>query len=243
MLSIQQLSVRYGPIPALKEVTLAIDEGEIVTVLGANGAGKTTLLRTISGLLRAHSGQIQFGGRNISHLEPHDIVGLGITHVPEGRGILGRMTVLENLKLGAFRRSDGHVKRDLDDVLARFPILAERQHQAAAALSGGQQQMLAIARAVMAKPKLMLLDEPSLGLAPLIVAEVLQMIGSLRGQTAVLLVEQNTRAALRLADRAYVLELGRIALQGPSAQLINDAQLVRAYLGQRATSADLVEAP
>jgi branched-chain amino acid transport system ATP-binding protein len=243
MLSIQQLSVRYGPIPALKEVTVAIEEGEIVTVLGANGAGKTTLLRTISGLLRAHSGQIHFAGRNISRLEPHDIVGLGITHVPEGRGILGRMTVLENLKLGAFRRSDGRVKRDLDDVLARFPILAERQHQAAAALSGGQQQMLAIARAVMAKPKLMLLDEPSLGLAPLIVAEVLQMIGSLRSQTAVLLVEQNTRAALQLADRAYVLELGRIALQGPSAQLINDAQLVRAYLGHRATSADLVEAP
>jgi len=233
LLRVESLSVNYGPIPALKGISLEVRAGEVVTVLGANGAGKTTLLRTISGLLRPRAGTIQYDGQDITRLPPHAIAARGVVHVPEGRGILGRMTVLENLRMGAFTRRDREVDRDLDELTHRFPILAERRRQPAALLSGGQQQMLAIARAWMARPKLMLLDEPSLGLAPLMVAEVFRMIAAVRERAAVLLVEQNTRAGLRSADRAYVMELGRIALEGASGELLADEQLVRAYLGHR----------
>jgi len=241
LLRVESLSVDYGPIPALKAVSLDVRAGEVVTVLGANGAGKTTLLRTISGLLRPRGGTIQYDGAELTRLPPHAIAARGIAHVPEGRGILGRMTVLENLKMGAYARRDRAVARDLDELTERFPILGERRHQPAALLSGGQQQMLAIARAWMARPKLMLLDEPSLGLAPLLVAEVFRMIAAVCQQAAVLLVEQNTRAGLRSADRAYVMELGRVVLQGPSDALLADEQLVRAYLGRRPTQESATE--
>ena len=233
LLRVESLSVDYGPIPALKGVSLEVRPGEVVTVLGANGAGKTTLLRTISGLLRPRAGAVRYDGADLTRLPPHAIAARRIAHVPEGRGILGRMTVLENLKMGAYARRDRDVERDLDELTTRFPILAERRQQPAALLSGGQQQMLAIARAWMARPRLMLLDEPSLGLAPLMVAEVFRMITAVRQQAAVLLVEQNTRAGLRIADRAYVMELGRVVLQGAADELLADEQLVRAYLGRR----------
>jgi branched-chain amino acid transport system ATP-binding protein len=233
LLRVETLAVDYGPIPALKGVSLDVRAGEVVTVLGANGAGKTTLLRTISGLLRPRAGTIHCDGADLTRQPPHAIAARGIAHVPEGRGILGRMTVLENLKMGAYARRDRGIARDLDELTERFPILGERRHQPAALLSGGQQQMLAIARAWMARPKLMLLDEPSLGLAPLMVAEVFRMIAAVRQQAAVLLVEQNTRAGLRSADRAYVMELGRVVLEGRSDALLADEQLVRAYLGRR----------
>ncbi|HWP28909.1 MAG TPA: ABC transporter ATP-binding protein [Chloroflexota bacterium] len=237
LLRIQNLSVSYGPIAAIRDVSLEVNPGEIVAVLGANGAGKTTLLRTISGLLRPRAGIIEFDGVDLTRLPSHAIAARGVAHVPEGRGILGRMTVLENLRMGAFTRRDGEVERDLEALYARFPILAERRHQLAALLSGGQQQLLAIARAWMARPKLMLLDEPSLGLAPLMVAEVFRMIAAVRERCAVLLVEQNTRAALRVADRGYVMELGRVILQGTARELLADERLVRAYLGRRSRAA------
>jgi branched-chain amino acid transport system ATP-binding protein len=235
LLRIQNLSVSYGPIAALKDVSLEVYPGEVVTVLGANGAGKTTLLRTISGLLRPRGGTLEYDGADLAHLPPHATVARGIAHVPEGRGILTRMTVLENLKMGAFVRRDGEIGRDLEELSARFPVLRERRHELAGVLSGGQQQMLAIARAWMARPRLMLLDEPSLGLAPLLVAEVFRMIAAVRERAAVLLVEQNTRAGLRSADRAYVMEVGRVVLQGRSQELLADEKLVRAYLGRRPT--------
>ena len=235
LLRIQSLSVNYGPIAALKDVSLEVCPGEVVTVLGANGAGKTTLLRTISGLLRPRAGTLEYDGADLSRLPPHAMVARGIAHVPEGRGILTRMTVLENLKMGAFARRDGEIARDLEELCERFPVLRERARELAGVLSGGQQQMLAIARAWMARPRLMLLDEPSLGLAPLLVAEVFRMIAAVRERAAVLLVEQNTRAGLRIADRAYVMEVGRVVLQGRSAELLADESLVRAYLGRRST--------
>ncbi len=237
LLSIQNLSVSYGPIAALKGISLEIQPGEIVAVLGANGAGKTTLVRTISGLQRPRAGSIQLQGRRLERLAPHAVARAGVAHVPEGRGILGRMTVEENLRMGAFHRRDGEVGRDLAEAMERFPVLAERRRLPAALLSGGQQQMLAIARAWMARPRLMLLDEPSLGLAPLVVQEVFRMIAGVRGRAAVLLVEQNTRAALRMADRAYVLQLGRVVMQGPAASLAADESLARLYLGGRTAEA------
>ena len=207
----------------------------IYGLIGPNGAGKTTLLRAISGLLRPRGGTIAFADADLTRLPPHVITARGIAHVPEGRGILGRMTVLENLRMGAFTRRDGEIERDLAELTERFSILGERRHQPASLLSGGQQQMLAIARAWMARPKLMLLDEPSLGLAPLMVAEVFRMIAAVREHAAVLLVEQNTRAGLRAADRGYVMELGRVALHGATPALLADEGLVRAYLGRRPT--------
>jgi branched-chain amino acid transport system ATP-binding protein len=233
LLSVKDIHTFYGSIQALRGVSLDVAKGEIVTLIGSNGAGKSTTLKTISGLLRPRAGTIQYDGADLTRLPPHAMAARGIAHVPEGRGILGRMTVLENLKMGAYARRDRDVERDLDELTTRFPILAERRHQPAALLSGGQQQMLAIARAWMARPRLMLLDEPSLGLAPLMVAEVFRMIAAVRQQAAVLLVEQNTRAGLRSADRAYVMELGRVVLQGASRDLLADEQLVRAYLGRR----------
>ena len=233
LLRVESLSASYGPIVALREVSLDVFSGEVVTVLGANGAGKTTLLRTVSGLLRPRAGSIGLEGADITRVPPHAIAARGIAHVPEGRGILARMTVQENLRMGAFTRRDGEIERDLAELQERFPILGERRGQMAAVLSGGQQQMLAIARAWMARPKLMLLDEPSLGLAPLMVAEVFRMIAAVRERAAVLLVEQNTRAGLRAADRGYVMELGRVVLHGAARELLADEQLVRAYLGRR----------
>jgi branched-chain amino acid transport system ATP-binding protein len=240
LLSIQHLSVSYGPVAALREVSLEAQPGEIVAVLGANGAGKTTLLRTISGLLRPRTGSVHLDGRDLTRLPAHAIARAGVAHVPEGRGILGRMSVEENLRMGAFYRHDRrNVERDLADAYQRFPILAERRHQPAALLSGGQQQMLAIARAWLARPLLMLLDEPSLGLAPMVLAEVFHMIAAMRSErSAVLLVEQNTTAALRLADRAAVLQLGRVVLADRAAALLDDAsRLARVYLGQRGAGA------
>lgn len=233
LLHIHNLSVSYGPIAALKGVSLSVQPGEIVAVLGANGAGKTTLLRTISGLLRPKGGSILLNGRDLSRMPPHAITRAGVAHVPEGRGMLSRMTVEENLRMGAYNRRDGEIDRDIGEALERFPLLKERRHAPAALLSGGQQQMLAIARAWMARPLLMLLDEPSLGLAPLMVAEVFRMIDAIRERTTVLLVEQNTRAALKLADRGYVLQLGRAVLDGPATALLDNEELARLYLGQQ----------
>ena len=231
LLEVHNLSVSYGPIAAVRDVSLNVGEGEIVAVLGANGAGKTTLLWTLSGLLRPRHGSAFLEGREVTRMPAHAVARAGIAHVPEGRGILRTLTVLENLRLGAYGRRDSEVKHDLDELLERFPILAERRGQLAGLLSGGQQQIVAIARGWMAKPKLMLLDEPSMGLAPLLVAEIFRMIGALRDRCSVLLVEQNTRAALRLADRAYVMQLGRLVLDGPAETLLSDEHLVHAYLG------------
>jgi branched-chain amino acid transport system ATP-binding protein len=236
ILRVQNLSVSYGPVAALRDVSLEVEPGQIVAVLGANGAGKTTLLRTISGLLRPRAGSLHLHGHDLARLSAHAIARRGVAHVPEGRGILGRMSVEENLRLGAYWRRDAPaIAADLATTFERFPILAERRRQPAALLSGGQQQMLAIARAWMARPRLMLLDEPSLGLAPLVLAEVLGMIETLReADSAVVLVEQNTSAALRLADRACVLQLGRVVLEGPADSLLHNDQLAHAYLGGRA---------
>lgn len=236
LLELQFVSTYYGQIQALKDVSLYVNEGEIVTLVGANGAGKTTLLNTISGILQASNGRILFDGQEIHKLNPAQIVSLGISHVPEHRQIFNTMTVQDNLLLGAYqryRRAGKHViKKDMAWVFEIFPVLQERQTQLAGTMSGGEQQMLAIGRGLMARPRLMLLDEPSLGLAPLLAKELFYIISELRdqGQT-ILLVEQNARAALRLADRGYVVETGRIALEGEAAELLNDERVQAAYLG------------
>lgn len=234
MLRITGLEASYGRIAAIRNLSLHVEKGEIVAVIGANGAGKTTLLRAISGLLKV-KGQITFEGVEIANRSPDTISGLGLFHMPEGRGILRRMTVMENLEMGAFLRRDGQVGKDLERVFARFPRLAERKRQAAATLSGGEQQMLAIGQAIMARPRLLMMDEPSLGLAPLVVADLFETIRQLRldGMT-ILLVEQNARQALECADRAYVFELGQVALEGSSAQLLEGSRLQEAYLGSSA---------
>ncbi len=241
LLELRGVSSYYGQIQALKEVSLHVNAGEIVALIGANGAGKTTLLNTISGLLQPREGTIWFAGRNISRLSPAQIVSLGISHVPEHRQIFGTMTVYDNLLLGAYHRyrRDGKqaVLRDMEWVFEIFPVLRERREQLAGTMSGGEQQMLAVARGLMARPRLMLLDEPSLGLAPLIVRELFRVVAELReeGQT-ILLVEQNARAALRLADRGYVLENGRIALEGTAESLLHNSDVQMAYLGGRRTA-------
>jgi branched-chain amino acid transport system ATP-binding protein len=231
LLSVRDIEVSYGKVKALHGVTLSVERGELVSLVGANGAGKTTLMRAIMGLAPAVAGAIEFDGRALLGMRTHDITRLGIAHVPEGRGTLRELTVHENLRLGAFfRRWDAETRADLDSVLDRFPILAERSEQMAGTLSGGEQQMLVIGRALMSKPRLMLLDEPSLGLAPQIGERIFEIIAALNQQgVAVLLVEQNARAALKLAKRAYVIELGRIALEGEG---LSDNKRVRdAYLG------------
>lgn len=239
LLEVDGVSSYYGHIQALKAVSLYVKAGDIVAVIGANGAGKTTLLNTVSGLLQPESGRILFKGRDITRLNAVRTVGLGISHVPEHRQLFGTMTVYENLMLGAFhryRRSDRReLKKDLEAIYDTFPILEQRRRQLAGTLSGGEQQMLAIGRGLMAKPELILFDEPSLGLAPLIVANLFEVIASLRqlGQT-VLLVEQNARAALKLADYAYVMETGRIALDGEARDLLQDERVQEAYLGGHA---------
>lgn len=236
LLELQNVRTYYGRIQALKEVSLGVEEGEIVTLIGANGAGKTTLLRTISGFLEPRHGDVLFDGRSIKGVLPERIVALGISHVPERRQVFASMSVLDNLILGAYHRyrRDGQkeIQRDLDFVFEIFPVLKERRGQAAGTLSGGQQQMVAVGRGLMARPRLLLLDEPSLGLAPLLVRELFQVVAELRERgTTILLAEQNARAALRVADRGYVLEVGHVVLSGTTQELI-DAELVQqAYLG------------
>jgi branched-chain amino acid transport system ATP-binding protein len=235
MLAVAGLCSGYGKIEVLHGVDLTIAQGQIVALIGANGAGKTTLLRTISGLIRPTGGTIVFEGADIARRPAHKIVGLGISHVPEGRAVLKRMSVLDNLRMGAYVRTDAQIERDIDAVLARFTALAERRHHLAATLSGGEQQMLAIGRALAARPRLLLMDEPSLGLAPRLVTRIFQTLRELRqeGKT-ILLVEQNARQALQIADHAYVMERGRIVLSGSGASLLDNPQVQRTYLGQRA---------
>lgn len=233
LLALSDLSVNYGGIQALHNVTLTVYAGEVVTLIGANGAGKSTTLRTISRLLSPRHGQITYRGHNLLRLRPAAVVRAGIAQVPEGRRMLTRQSVLDNLRLGAYTRSDSAaVKTDIDQQFARFPRLAERRYQLAGTLSGGEQQMLAIARALMSRPKLLLLDEPSLGLAPIIVREIFSIIRDLHAQgVTILLVEQNATLALHHADRGYVLEAGSITASGRGADLLADERVRRAYLG------------
>ncbi|CCH96094.1 MULTISPECIES: ABC transporter ATP-binding protein [Microcystis] len=233
MLEISDLSVNYGGIKALQQVSLRVETGEIVTLIGANGAGKTTTLKTISRILTAKTGRIIYQGQDITHLPPHEIVKRGIAHSPEGRRILARQTVLTNLQLGAYTRSDRlGVKSDIEEQLQLFPRLSERREQLAGTLSGGEQQMLAIARALMSRPKLLLLDEPSLGLAPQIVREIFSIIRQLNESgVTILLVEQNANLALETANRGYVLEAGRLTIAGEAGDLLRDERVKQAYLG------------
>jgi branched-chain amino acid transport system ATP-binding protein len=233
LLNLEDLNVHYGAIWALKGVNLTVGEGEIVSLIGANGAGKSTTLRAISGVVKASSGGISFQGEDITKVPAHDIVKKGIAQVPEGRRVFANLSVLENLELGAYiRRDTSGIKRDLDDVLDRFPRLKERIGQVAGTLSGGEQQMLAIGRALMTRPKLMLLDEPSMGLAPLLVKEIFSIIREINEEgTTILLVEQNARMALQVASRAYVLETGRIVLDGSAKELAMNEGVKKAYLG------------
>ena len=236
LLEVDDIEVRYGAIRALSGVTLSVDEGEVVTLLGANGAGKSTTLRTISGLLRPVSGDVRFAGESIVGAAAHEIVGLGVSHVPEGRHIFPRMSVLENLDMGAFR-DRRNVGADRDRVFSLFPRLAERRKQLGGTLSGGEQQMLAIARALMARPRLLLLDEPSMGLAPLVVETIFEVIATISGEgVTVLLVEQNAAQALRLAVRGYVLETGSVAMADDAATLLADDRVRQAYLGEDISS-------
>ncbi|MEP6598791.1 MAG: ABC transporter ATP-binding protein [Actinomycetota bacterium] len=233
LLALRDLNVSYGNIAAVKGLDVDVYQGEIVTLIGSNGAGKSTTLRTISGLLRPRSGEVLFEGKRIHGVPGHDVVKLGICQSPEGRRIFQRMTVGENLELGAFlRRDPAGIAEDRARVLGLFPILRERLSQKAGTLSGGEQQMLAVARALLGKPKLLLLDEPSMGLAPVLVDLIFETITTIRDQgVTVLLVEQNALAALEVADYAYVLESGRLSVQGPAEQLLNDDAVARAYLG------------
>ena len=233
MLELREVEVSYGNIRALKGISLRVAEGELVTLIGANGAGKSTTLKTISGLLRPKSGTLSYRGQPLGSLPPHKIVALGISHCPEGRHLFGRLTVTENLRLGAVQRPDHEeVRRDIDYVYKLFPVLKERNEQLAGTLSGGEQQMLAIGRALMSRPQLLLLDEPSLGLAPLLVSAIFDTIRQLKREGAtILLVEQNARLALDIADRAYVMETGRVTLQGPAMELKHNPQVEHTYLG------------
>jgi branched-chain amino acid transport system ATP-binding protein len=233
LLEVQNLSIRYGRVQALEHVSLEVRAGEVVTLIGANGAGKSTTLRSISRIIPIHDGRISFESRDISGARPSDVVRLGIAQVPEGRRMLARQSVLDNLLLGAYTRSDtAEIQADLERQFERFPRLAERRRQMAGTLSGGEQQMLAIARALMSRPRLLLLDEPSLGLAPLIVRSIFEIIRDLHtAGVTILLVEQNASLALQIADRAYVLEAGRLTISGPANDLLTDERVRRAYLG------------
>ncbi len=233
MLTVNDINVFYGAIHAIKGVSLEVNEGEIVTLIGANGAGKSTILRTISGLLKPKTGSIQFEGQEIAGMPAHEIVKTGISQVPEGRRIFAEMSVLENLELGAFTRKDKDgIKADMELVFERFPRLKERIGQLAGTLSGGEQQMLAMGRALMSRPRLLLLDEPSMGLAPLLIKEIFAIIQDInKTGTTVLLVEQNANMALSIAHRAYVLETGRITLSGNAKELAASDEVRKAYLG------------
>ncbi len=234
LLEVDQLEAGYGPIRALDGVSLAVDEGELVAIIGANGAGKTTLLMAVSGVVPARKGEVRFAGQPITGLAAHEIVRLGIGHAPEGRRIFPRLTVRENLELGGFAQENAaRVRSDIDEACGLFPVLAERMGQLGGTLSGGEQQMLALGRALVGRPRLLLLDEPSLGLAPLIVAKIFEVIAGLTARgIAVMLVEQNARAALKLAARGYVLETGRVTLTGSGPDLAADPRVRDAYLGE-----------
>lgn len=233
LLEVSGLIAGYGAITAVKGIDLAVEEGEIVTLIGSNGAGKSTTLRAVSGIIRPRAGTVTFGGRHLERMAPHRIVQLGMSHVPEGRGIFHRLSVYENLLMGAYQRKDRDLDSDLQRVYELFPRLKERIGQPGGTLSGGEQQMLAIGRALMARPKLLLLDEPSMGLSPLLVETIFATVTSIREQGAtVLLVEQNALMALEIADRAYVLESGQVTLKGTGEELGRDDSVRRAYLGE-----------
>jgi branched-chain amino acid transport system ATP-binding protein len=234
LLEVEDLHVAYGKIEAVKGISFSVEQGSIVTLIGTNGAGKTTTLRTISGLLRPSVGKVFFDGKPIHGTPAHEIVSLGLAHSPEGRHIFPRMTIEENLLLGAYLRKDSQgVAQDIADGYAMFPILGERRTQAAGTLSGGEQQMLAMARALMCKPRLLMLDEPSMGLSPIMMQQIMATIAQLKSAgTTILLVEQNAQAALSLADQGHVLEVGRIALSGAGSDLLHDEQVRKTYLGE-----------
>lgn len=234
MLHVKGLESGYGNIRVLRGVDMDVAAGSVVALIGANGAGKTTLIRTISGQIRATAGEIRFMNEPIQQLPPYTISRQGLVQVPEGRQVLARMSVQENLEMGAFPRKDDGVAEDMERMFRRFPRLQERKRQAAGTLSGGEQQMVAIARALMARPRLLLLDEPSMGLAPMIVADIFDLISEIAAEgMTILLVEQNARQALRIADYAYVMETGRIVLHGPAAELMHNPDVAAAYLGGR----------
>lgn len=234
MLEIKDLEVYYGVIQAIKGISFEVNQGEVIALIGANGAGKTTTLQTITGMLQAKKGQIIFEGKDITKVPGHKIVSMGMAHVPEGRRVFADLTVLENLKLGAYTRKDkNEVEETLQKVYQSFPRLKERKNQSAGTLSGGEQQMLAMGRALMSKPRIILMDEPSMGLSPIYVNEIFDIIQSISASgTTVLLVEQNAKKALSIADRAYVLETGTISLEGKADELMNDESVKKAYLGE-----------
>jgi branched-chain amino acid transport system ATP-binding protein len=234
VLKVENLTTRYGKIEALKGISLEVNDGEIVTMIGANGAGKSTTLKTISGQLVPTGGSIEFDGVKIAGIAPHKVTAMGVIQVPEGRRIFSRMTVMENLEMGAFLRNDkAEIKDDLDRVFELFPRLKERVAQKGGTLSGGEQQMLAMGRAMMAQPKVLMLDEPSMGLAPVVVETIFETIETLnKAGITILLVEQNAHLALSIADRGYVLETGEIKLSGPGKELLTDEQVRKAYLGE-----------
>jgi len=232
MLKVENINVSYGAIHAIHDASLTVNDGEIVSLIGANGAGKTTILHTITGLTTAQSGSIIYNGVDLRKIAPHKIVSLGLAHVPEGRHVFTRMTVAENLAMGAYYRNDKKISEDLAVVYESFPRLKERAKQLAGTLSGGEQQMLAMGRAMMSKPKLVVMDEPSMGLSPLLVKEVFNIIKKMhKSGITILLVEQNAKMALSIADRAYVLETGRIVIEGNASDLANDERVKKAYLG------------
>jgi branched-chain amino acid transport system ATP-binding protein len=232
LLELHEVDARYGAVQALHGVSLSVDEGAVVAVLGANGAGKTTTLRAVSGMVKS-SGELVFDGQRLRRRSPDEMARLGVAHVPEGRGTFGELTVWENLRLGAFTRRGTSAKADYDRMLAHFPWLGERRNQAAGTLSGGEQQMLALARALMGRPRLLMLDEPSLGLAPIVVREIFGILAELNEKEGltILVVEQDASLALRASQHAYVLEVGRVALSGPSAELREHASVRKSYLG------------
>lgn len=233
ILHVENLNVYYGAIHAVKGISFDVEEGEVVTLIGANGAGKSTTLNTVAGLLKPREGVVEFEGKSLLGIAPHTIVGKGIALCPEGRRVFLQMSVRENLEMGAFTRTDSsEIAASLEDVFKRFPRLKERENQVAGTLSGGEQQMLAMGRALMSKPRLLMLDEPSMGLAPILVQEIFDIIEQLHSSgTTVLLVEQNARMALKVADRAYVLETGRVSMSGKASELASDERVKQAYLG------------
>ena len=234
MLKVTDLQVYYGVIQAIKGLSFEVNEGEVIALIGANGAGKTTILHTITGLVEAKSGTVEFEGKNITKMPGHKIVTLGLAHVPEGRRVFAELSVLENLKMGAYTRQDkNEIAQSLEMVYKRFPRLEERKNQLAGTLSGGEQQMLAMGRALMSHPKIILMDEPSMGLSPIFVNEIFDIIKEVSASgTTVLLVEQNAKKALSIADRAFVLETGKIVLEGDAKELMNDESVKKAYLGE-----------
>ena len=232
MLKVEHIDVFYGAIHAIKDISFEVNEGEIVTLIGANGAGKSTTLKTVSAMMRPKNGAIEFLGHNMTTVAPHKIVPLGMAHCPEGRRIFQQMTVRENLEMGAYTRPNSEVEDSIEDIYQRFPRLKERYKQVAGTLSGGEQQMLAMGRAMMSKPKLLMLDEPSMGLAPLVVEEIFEIIKELNAAgTTILLVEQNAQMALSIANRGYVLETGKITMDGDARALLTDERVQKAYLG------------